>query len=211
MAIALGPLAAYGFVVGVLNLSRRPVVVAGGRDLFALLLATIGLAVVGPLELFLPEPAAAYFGGYIWCWLLSLYVLFAILFVLYSRPRLVIYNASVDQVRTMLAQTVSELDDSARWAGDQLAAPKLGVQLHLDGFAPLRNVSLTAAGETQDRAGWRRLQRELRRSLAGLEVGRSLLGGVLLVVAVSLAAAAYGRMLNQPTQTAQAWVELAVQ
>lgn len=211
LAIAIGPIAAYLFAIGLLNLSRRPIVVSGGRDLLALGLAASGLAVVGPMELFFPEPAAAYFGGVIWFWLLALYLLLVVLTMLYARPRLVVYNASVEQVRPALAQCISELDDAARWAGDQLASPKLGIQLHVDGFAPLRNVILVSAGETQNRAGWRRLHRELKQSLSALTVSRNLFGGVLLVVAVLTASVAYGGMLLAQEETVAAWVELTLQ
>ena len=57
------------------------------------------------------------------------------LVLLVLRPRLVIYNISVDQLRPILAELVEQLDSEARWAGDSLALPALGVQLHLDNTA----------------------------------------------------------------------------
>jgi hypothetical protein len=55
VAIALGPLATYLLVLGVLNLSSRPLLTTGGRDAAALAMAIAGLMVVGPMELFLVE------------------------------------------------------------------------------------------------------------------------------------------------------------
>jgi hypothetical protein len=69
-----------------------------------------------------------------------------VLVLLLLRPRLVIYNISVDKLRPILAEIVSELDPNARWAGDSLVLPGLGVQLYVDHFAAFRNVSLISAG-----------------------------------------------------------------
>ena len=55
LSIALGPLATYLMVLGVVNLSIRPFVTTGSRDTAALGLAISGLAIAGPMELFLPE------------------------------------------------------------------------------------------------------------------------------------------------------------
>ena len=61
-----------------------------------------------------------------------------VLWLLLLRPRLVIYNISADKLRPILADVVGQFDGDARWAGDSLAIPGLGVQLYMDNFAPLR-------------------------------------------------------------------------
>ena len=83
--------------------------------------------------------------------------------VLLARPRLVIYNMSAEELHPVLAEVASRLDPAARWAGSQLSLPRLGVQLHLDSFDLMRNVSLASSGGRQNIDGWRRLARSLRR------------------------------------------------
>ena len=60
--LALGPVAIYLLLLGVINLARRPLVVSGGRDAAALGLAVSGLVFVGPMALLFPEGLAAHFG-----------------------------------------------------------------------------------------------------------------------------------------------------
>ena len=106
------------------------------RDAAALGLAVSGLLLVGPLELFFPDVAMARLGPTGGMMLLVFYVSFygllLVLVLLMLRPRLIVYNISADQLRSILAETVARLDTAARWAGDSLALPTLGVQLHLD-------------------------------------------------------------------------------
>ena len=113
---------------------------------------------VGPLELFRPEAATREFGNYIWLFLLMFYWLWLLLVVLLSRPRLVVYNISMEELHPVLAEAASRLDPDARWAGNHLTLPGLGVQLHLDSFDMMRNVSLVSSGSRQNIDGWRRLR-----------------------------------------------------
>ena len=88
LCLALGPLAVYLLLLGSINLMRRPFLVSGGRDLAALSLALMGLAVVGPCELFLPEESIVVFGAYVWLMVLALYALWMTMLILMLRPRL---------------------------------------------------------------------------------------------------------------------------
>jgi hypothetical protein len=94
VCIALGPLAMYLLVLGAVNLSRRPVVASGGRDALALALAISGFVAAGPMELFLPEMVAAWWGGWVWALMLTGYLLVVLFIVLMMRPRIVIYNCT---------------------------------------------------------------------------------------------------------------------
>jgi hypothetical protein len=93
-------------------------------------------------------------------------------------------------LRPVLAELVGGLDPAARWAGDCLALPALGVQLYVDSFAALGSVSLCSAGGNQSHAGWRRLETSLGSALGRQEVGRSprglslVAGGLLCVGAI---------------------------
>lgn len=167
LCIALSPLAAYVLLLGLINLSSRPLVTSGGRDLAALALGISGLMLVGPLELFFPEVAVERFGGYVWLLLMGLYVLLVVLLTLLLRPRLVLYNVTAEQLRSTLASVVAELDPDARWAGESLVLPRLGVQLYLEPFLAMRNVQLVSSGPHQSYAGWRRLEQSLVKAFKG--------------------------------------------
>jgi len=173
LCLALGPVAVYVLLIGALNLSRRPFLVNGTRDAAALGLALSGLAIVGPLELFFPHAAAARFGPYVWALLVAFYALCLALVLLLLRPRLVVYNLSVDQLRPILADVVDQLEPESRWAGDTLYMPGLGVQLCLDDVPGMRNVSLISVGPDQSHAGWRRLELALAREVGRVEVPRN--------------------------------------
>ena len=138
LCIALGPLAMYLLLLGAVDLSRRPLLVSGLRDAATLALAVSGLVIIGPIELFFPFEAAVQFGPRVWLLLLALYALCVVLVLLLLRPRLVVYNISIDGLRAILAELVDRLDPDARWAGDSLALPGLGVQLYVDNFVAMR-------------------------------------------------------------------------
>ena len=175
--LALGPLAIYMLLLGVINLARRPFLVSGARDAAVLGLAVSGLVVVGPMALMFPEMTAAHLGPngfkYVWVMLLVLYALGLVVVLLTLRPRLVVYNISVDELRPALADLVERLDPDGRWAGDSLVLPRLGVQLYLDSAGWMRNVALVSAGPKQDYAGWAKLETSLATMLKHLEVRRN--------------------------------------
>jgi hypothetical protein len=138
-----------------------------------LALAAAGLIIVGPMELFFPTVASLRFGANVWILLIALYVLVVICLILFFRPRLVIYNIAMEELRPILADLATKLDPDARWAGDSLSLPGLGVQLHLDSVAKMRNVSLVSSGPAQNHQGWRRLELALQAALAEVEVPRN--------------------------------------
>lgn len=203
LAIALGPLSVYLLMIGRLNLGRRPFVTSGLRDAMALAIGISGFVLAGPMELFMPEGAAAMLRGWVWLPLAGLYFLTATLLALLSRPRLVIYNAHWDQIRPVLEQVAEQLDPDRRWAGASLTLPSLGVQLSVESFAAMKNVQLVAVGHDQRLPGWQHLERDLRVALQALPVqpnprGFSLIGlglAVALLICVALA--------GQPEEVAQ--------
>jgi len=192
LGIALGPVATYFLVLGVINISSRPVLTSGGRDAAALALALLGLVVTGPMELFLVEEAAVLYGGWVWAIMIAAYLLFITLMVLMLRPRLVIYNATLDQVRPIMVDVVSRLDRDARWAGESVVLPQLGVHLHFDVAPLMKNVQLVSSGPQQSLHGWHQLETELRTALKRAKTtpnfhGTLFIGcGILLVAAISL-------------------------
>lgn len=208
LAIALVPLAAYGLVLGILNARRRPFLTTGGADLAALGAALTGLVLIGPIELFQPDPDAARIGNYVTLFLLLLYWLCLWLTVLLARPRLVIFNISGEELRPILAETARTIDSQARWAGDSLSLPTLGVQLHVEMFEIMRHASLVASGEKQDLAGWRKLAGELHQHLEPLQVGSNPRALGIVLVAIALLSASMAHILAHPQLVAQAVEEM---
>ena len=208
LAIALVPMAAYVLLLGLVNFRRRPFLTSGGCDLTALGVALSGLMFVGPLELFRPEAATRSFGNYVWLFLLMFYWLCLVLVVLLSRPRLVIYNISAEELHSALAEAAARLDPTARWAGNQLSIPRLGVQLHLDSFDLMRNVSLASSGGRQNIDGWRKLSRELAPKLRSMRVKSNPRAIGFLAVSLALFATCLTQLFNRPEELMQAMNEV---
>jgi hypothetical protein len=208
LCIALGPLAAYLLLLGMLNLSRRPFLTTGARDTAALGLAIMGFVVAGPMELFLPEAAATRFGGVIWVLLLAFYLLCLTLVVLLMRPRVVIYNISADQLRPILAGVVTDLDADARWAGESLVLPRLGIQLYVEPFVAMRNIQLVSSGPRQSYQGWRQLEIALARAVREVRGQRNRYGFSLVFFGLVLVGLITFRVLGQSQDVAQALIEM---
>jgi hypothetical protein len=132
------------------------------------------------------------------------YWLCVLLVVLFSRPRLVIYNISLEELRPVLAETAGRLDAEARWAGNHLTMPTLGVQLHLDSLDLMRNVSLVSSGGRQNIDGWRRLAQELRKALASIRVKSNPRAIGLLAVSLALLALSVTLLIAHEEELMQA-------
>jgi hypothetical protein len=182
---AILPAAAYLVALAGLHVRRRPSVVAGSIDLLLLAAGTAGLAVAGPLALLQPVV-----GGTVWAafmLLLGAGLVFAAL-LLAARPRLVVYNISLDQLRPVVAEIASGIDAGARWAGETVALPGRDVQVHLDGRGGMRSVSLVAIGSRTSPEAWSEFSRRVRRAVRGLRVRRSPWGAVLAVLGLAVLA-----------------------
>lgn len=207
-AIAFGPLAVYLFVLGGINLSPRPVLTTSGRDAAALGIAIVGFVLVGPFELFLPERTAASFGPYVWLLLIVLYALCLVLVVLTMRPRLIVYNITAEQLRPVLSEVAKELDPEARWSGDSLHLPELGVQLAVEPQASVKLVQLSAMGSHLNMPGWRQLERRLAQALRTQRTGYNPYGATLLSFGLLFAAASVWWLMSDPARVQRAYEEI---
>jgi hypothetical protein len=203
--IALGPLAVYLLLLGMVHVSRRPLLTTGSRDFYALGLAVSGMMVVGPLELFMPERASSPIA---WLLLLALYSMCLTFLILMIRPRLVIYNVTVEQMRQALAAVITRLSLEHRWAGDSLSLPGLGVQLNVEKFPAMRNVSLVATSAEQNYRGWLQLERALATELQSLQVKPKPLGYAMICLGILILGCSLSWMLMNPQEVAQGFFEL---
>ena len=170
LCIALGPLTVYLLLMGLINASRQPFVTSGARDTFSLALGVAGLVMIGPLRLFVPEQAISAFGPWTWALLGAFYILCVLLIGMTSKPRLVVYNIPATQLRTSLGSLVAELDKTAKWAGDSVELPKLGIQLSIESKNTMRSCQIVAVGHSQNLANWAKLRIELATRLKTVKV-----------------------------------------
>lgn len=208
LCIAFGPLAMYLVLLGAVNLSSRPLLTTGGRDLAAVAIGLGGMITAGPMELFMSESAAALYGGWVWAIMLTAYALCVLMLALMLKPRLVIYNMTPEQLRPLLAETALRLDSDARWAGESLVLPELGVQLYMDATPLLKNVQLIATSSEQNLPGWRRLETELAAALSKTTTTPNPLGAILIASGLLAAAGITWRLASDPTAVTQALNEM---
>jgi hypothetical protein len=194
----VGPLSVYFLLLGIINLRRQPFVTTGSRDIMSLGLGVMGFVIVGPMELFLPDAAAINLHYWAWVMLITLYLLAIVLTVLLMRPRIIIYNVTGDQLRPVLNDIVAGLDPEARWAGDSLVLPQLGMQLHCEWSAMFKNAQLISAGPHQNLAGWKRLESELARGFYKCEGAPNPYGASLMLCGLTLAAFATFWLYQDP-------------
>ena len=165
IAVAFIPLALYFFALAVLNGGLRARMLTGQEDLTALALGLIGFVMVGPMLYVLPIDALAFWGYKTWFFLALLYALMAWFLGAVFRFRVVIYNIGMNELRDILEKIGQELDAEARWAGNSLALPTLGIQFYLERTSFLRNVTLKACGTRQNLQGWLHFEKSLRNAL----------------------------------------------
>ena len=178
--LAFGPLAVYLLLFGWLNLSRRPVLMSGTRDIYALGVAVSGMVFVGPFNLFLPEPARIRFGFLVWLLVAVLYVLCVILLTMLVRPRLVIYNMTLQQLGPVLTAMMDRMGWKYDWSGNILTISQLKVQCEIDSFSSFRNIVLRGASAGQSCNGWQRFGVALRAELKVIEVVSNPLGKLMV-------------------------------
>lgn len=205
--IGIGPLAVYILLIGILNYSRKPFLTTGSRDSTALGVAISGLIIAGPMELFMPPTAADRFSGWVWLLLLMFYGLCVSLFILLMRPRLIIYNITVDQLRPILNDIVHDIDKESRWAGDSLTVPNLQIQLHLEASS-LRNVQLVSSGPKQNLDGWFKLEEKLSAALKPIRSTRNPVGLGMIIVAGLIGVSCSVWMMTSADAVAQSLSEM---
>jgi hypothetical protein len=186
--VAMLPLAAYLAVIAGLHLRRRPVVLSGAWDALLLAAGVSGLVIAGPLAVLQPLTGASAWTA---AALLAAFAILVAFAILAARPRLVVYNVGLDQLRPLLADVVARIDPAARWAGEAAALPTRGLQLHLDARGVARTVSIIAAGSRPSAETWAEFSRRLRRGLTRVRVRRSPWALAFLGLAAALVVAAW--------------------
>lgn len=170
--VATVPVGLYWLALAWLHSRPQPFAVDGKRDFIALGLALFGVFFVGPGSVTAPLSAMETWGAGVWILCGLLYFCVVVLLASLQRPRIVVYNATCDELRAPLSRVALSLDDEARWAGASLNLPNLGVQFYVDSAGLGRVATLVGLDAERSQAGWARLERELRRELAEMEPTR---------------------------------------
>ncbi|MFM1903504.1 MAG: hypothetical protein RLZZ440_1404 [Planctomycetota bacterium] len=189
LAVAVVPLGLYLLLIGWFHLRRRPMVLPGAIDLALLAAGVSGLVAVGPLALVQPAVGTSPWATAMLLLLCGLVVGVAILVM---RPRLVVYNATIERLRPVVAEVVGGLDNSARWAGETVALPARGLQVSLDGRGVTRSVSLVATGTRTSNEAWSEFARRVRRGVRPVRVRRNPWGAVAILGGVAILLGAAG-------------------
>ena len=164
--VASLPFALYFLALAWLHGRRRPTLVTGRRDGLAVALATVGVLFIGPLQILPSLSAWITWGANVWILVALFFTLILTACLARLRPRFVVYNTTLDVLRKTISRVAIELDVDARWSGDAMNMPGLGVQFYLDDSPVGRVTSIVSIGRDISVSGWRRLRDALD---AGLE------------------------------------------
>lgn len=197
--IVVLPFAVYLLMLAMLNLRQRPFITTGSRDTAALGIGLVGLMIIGPMALFFPEAAAIRFGAFVWIVLLVFYGLCVSLIVLLMRPRIVVYNVTLEQLRPLITEIANRLDSKSRWTADSMIIPNRQVHFHLESTDWMNNVQIIATGNRQSYDGWRELEVNLKQATATVRVQPNVMGLAFVTLAFVMVGVALGWMYwDQP-------------
>lgn len=209
LLIALLPLIGYLLLLGCIRLSGKALVTTGGRDLASLGFAISGLVAIGPGELFFPKSAAGVFGPWVWVALIAFYSLIVSLIALTSRPRLVIFGRSPDQMLDPLYESAKRLDDTATIEPEKLQVylPKLGIRLKTSGHLGVDATYVESFELVTSIEFWNTLLGHLRDQTIKTAKPTPRRGGAMIVAAILLSVIVGWQSLHNHQQLVQGFRE----
>lgn len=163
--IALVPLALYLQWLGLYRLRSEPRVLWGNTDRFGLAFAVSGFFFIGPVEMLMPARAAIIYGPYVWLLLLALYYAGTAMILSLSRPKIVCYNTTPEQLEGALESITTEREETLKKAGQCFSLPDLKANFSTETSRRGGSVLLLAAGGKQSLQGWRILHSRLSEQL----------------------------------------------
>lgn len=190
LLLAFVPILGYLATLGMIRVFGKTLVTTGSRDIAALGLAIAGLAAVGPAELFFPVAAATVFGPVVWIALAVFYALCVALIALTSRPKLVVYGRTPEELYEPLLAAARRIDSDA--TGDlsalRITLPDSGIHLRLDGHRGIDHAQVLAFEPGTTSHFWRTLLANVREEISGLPRPAPRRGFGMLLAAVVLGA-----------------------
>lgn len=199
LALMLGPMAFYLYVIAVWQSGRQPRVVAGPLDFGLLLLGVSGLLVFGPIGWLMVSRAATFGTPSVWAWLVfvSSLGLLAVPWIPRSFRRLVIYNIEPEQLDQALRDALQTLPKAFErtLTGYEDRESHRGVRV--EASVRFRTATLEAYGGEAETL-IRQLARELRARLRGPVHRPSAIAWILLAICLALIMPVLGALLSRP-------------
>lgn len=207
--IALLPLIAYLLLLGMIRLSGGVLITTGGRDIAALGFAVAGLMAIGPGELFFPKAAAGMFGPWVWLALAAFYGLIVSLLGLTSRPRLIVYGRTPDQMLQPLLEAGREFDSDASCDREtlQVFLPKLRVHLRAAGHQGIDSTSIESFEPIGSITFWEKLLGHLRDKVELTSAPTPRRGGMMVVIALMMGMFVMWRAIVERQQVVEGFSE----
>ncbi len=171
MALTVGPLACYFYVVGVWQSGRHPRVVAGPLDVALLAFGVSGLVTVGPVGRVLMRLIFGMPGAWAWALWIVFLALWATVFAISAARRVVVYNIEPARLIEAVGRALEGLPGphfTPTLGGFE--APGEGRAVLVEGIARLRVGTADARGREPE-ALIRALRPRLRDELAGVVAG----------------------------------------
>ena len=189
LLLALVPLIGYLTVMGLIRVSGSTLITSGARDIAALGLALSGLVAAGPAELFFPMAAATAFGPMVWLILGTFYALCVTLVAMSSKPKLVVYGRTPDEIYGPLLTVAKQIDPTAVGDEQQMHIRLPTAKLHLiaSGHPGLDYAHVTALEQNVPVAFWSQLLSRLRAEVASTPKTSPRNGYAMLLIAAGLA------------------------
>lgn len=163
--VATIPFALYFLALAWLHCRNHPTLITSRRDFVAASVAVSGVLFVGPLQVLPGVSAWTTWGVGVWGLLVVFYVLSVALISARLRPRFVVYNTTMETLRRAITTVAVEFDEDARWSGDAMNMPGLGVQFYLDDSPRGRVTTVVSIGRDISPSGWKRLRNALDKEL----------------------------------------------
>lgn len=202
--LALLPLIGYLLVLAMIRLTGRALVTTGGRDIAALGMAVSGLIAIGPAELFFPNAAATFFGPLVWIALIVFYSLIVSLIALTSKPRLVIYGRTPDELYEPLIAAAKKIDPQAvAIDGLRVQLPAVGIHFRIDGFRDADHAQIVAFEPGVPLRIWNQLLAGFRQEVSQLPPSTHRQGHVMLLFAGLLICVALWHSVGNQEQLVQ--------
>lgn len=178
VAVVVAPVAAYFFLLGLLNSQSRPQVVSGQTDFILLNAAFFPVFCV---------PVLSYFGASTWAVLTVVGALLAAATL--TAPRRfgswVIYNVSLPEALRAAERALKAMGEPFERHGRELVLPRRAVKLHLTSVPLLRNVSISADGLDMKAFG-RRFEGPFGAELATVPAGTTPMAVTFLLIGTAM-------------------------
>ena len=206
--LALLPLIGYLLILGTTRALGKTIVTTGGRDIAALGIAISGLVAVGPAELFFPNTYASIFGPWVWLPLIAFYSLIVSLVALTTKPRLVVYGRTPEELYEPLLAASRKIDPSAKAInGLRVQLPETGLHFRLDGFRNVDHAQVVAFEAGVPPRIWNTLLAHFRGEVDKLPTPTLRRGHIMLAWAGALTAIMLWQGIVHPEEVVQGFRE----